>query len=156
MSEVYFDEVRRNAGFRAVMAPTSLQEPRSRCCLALGDEDVPASREPAGVGLDLPQLLERVYPDVRVRADGEMDFSLQDLLGRQEPVAEVPLRGRTGAHGGAVLGEEIHFPSASVRGVDNGGAPAQEAGPDEQLYGAHPVLGQALLDLPRLLVGVDV
>ena len=132
MSEVYFDEVRRNAGFRSVMAPTGLQEPRSRCCLALGDEDVPASREPAGVGLDLPQLLERVYPDVRVRADGESDIALQDSPGRQEPVAEVPLRGRTGAHGGAMLGEEIHFPSARVRGVDNCGVRPEKASLREQ------------------------
>src|SRR5215211_8964190 len=132
MSEVYLDEVSQVGGFRSAMAPTGPQEPRSRRCLVLSDEDVPAAREPAGVGLDLPQLLERVYPDVRVRADGEMDFSLQDLLGRQEPVTEVPLRGRTGAHGGAMLGEEIHFPSARVRGVDNCGVRPEKASLREQ------------------------
>src|SRR5829696_3902368 len=144
MSEVYFDEVRRNAGFRSVMAPTGLQEPRSRCCLALGDEDVPASREPAGVGLDLPQLLERIYPDVRVRADGKTDIALQDLLGRQEPVAQVPLRGWAGAHRGPVFGEEIQFLPAGVRGVGYGGVGTEETGLGEQLDGRHPVLGQTL------------
>ena len=132
MSEVYLDEVRRVAGFRSVVAPTGPQEPRSRCCLVLSDEDVPAPRESAGVRLHLPQLLERVYSDVRVRADREPDIALQDPPCRQEPVAEVPLRGRTGAHGGAVFGEKVEFPPASVRGVDYGGVRPEKASLREQ------------------------
>src|SRR5215217_9628311 len=90
MGQIYLDEVCRVAGLRPAAAPASPQEIRGRCCLVLSDEDVPASREPAGVRLDLPQLLERVYPDVRVRADGEPDIALQDPPAGRNPSPRFP------------------------------------------------------------------
>src|SRR5215204_5236705 len=85
-----------------------------------------------------------------------MDIALQYLLCWQEPVAEVPLRGGAGAYGCIVLRQQVQFLSICVRGVNNRGARTEESGPGEQLDGAHPVLRLALLDLARLLVGVDV
>ena len=43
-----------------------------------------------------------------------------------------------------------------VRSMDDRGARAETAGPAEQLDGSDAVLGHTLLDLARLLVGVDV
>src|SRR5215213_11823349 len=98
MRKVNLHEVGTVARLQPCPAPSRTEQIRCRRGLFFGDKDVPVAREPAGVGLYLPQLLERVYPDVRVRADGESDIALQDSPGRQESVAEVPLRGRAGAH----------------------------------------------------------
>ena len=76
--------------------------------------------------------------------------------GRQEPVAEVPLRRGARAHGGPVLREKVQLPLVGVRGVDYRGVRAEEAGLCEQLDRPHTVLLPALFDLTQLLVCVDV
>ena len=55
-----------------------------------------------------------------------------------------------------MLGEEVELVRIRVRGVDDGRPRAEAAGPGEQLDRPHAVLGEALLDLARLLVGVHV
>ena len=79
-----------------------------------------------------------------------------DALGGQEAVAEVGLRRRAGADRRAVRGEEVELGAVGVRRVHDRRALAQAAGPREELDRPAAVLGEALLDLLRLLVGVDV
>src|SRR5215212_1635541 len=69
MLEVYLHEVRRVSGFQSFALPPGPQEPGGRRVLPRRDEDVPPTREPPRARLHLPQLLERVEPHVRVRAD---------------------------------------------------------------------------------------
>ena len=77
-------------------------------------------------------------------------------LDRQEAVAEIRLGRRARADAGAGLGHEVELAAVGVRRVDDRRARAEAAGLREQLDGAEAVLGDALLDLARLLVGVDV
>ncbi len=53
-------------------------------------------------------------------------------------------------------GEQVELGAVGVRRVDDGRALAEAAGSREQLDRPAAVLGEALLDLPRLLVRVDV
>ena len=106
--------------------------------------------------LELAELLERVDPDVRVRADADRDPACEQPLDGQEAVAEVGLRRRAGADACAGLGEQVELCPVGVRRVDDRRPLAEAAAPREQLDRAHTVLGEALLDLARLLVGVDV
>ena len=77
-------------------------------------------------------------------------------LDRQEAVAEVRL-GRRAAHTRAPASrEQVELGAVGVRRVDDGRVRAEAAGAVEQLDGPDAVLGEALLDLARLLVGVDV
>ena len=80
----------------------------------------------------------------------------QQRCDRRVAVAEVRLGRRAQADASAVLGEEVELGVVRVRGVDDGRARAEAAGPGEQLDRPHAVLGEALLDLARLLVGVHV
>ena len=63
----------------------------------LGGHDVAPQLLPAGDALELAELLERVDPHVRVRADDRADAALGSALDREEAVAEVRLRRRADA-----------------------------------------------------------
>ena len=137
-------------------APASAPRPRSRTRAA------PRSRRRRGgrsAGVRCPRA--RGAPrtgrsDVRVRADADRDAARADALGREEAVAEVRLRRRAGADRRAVRGEEVELSPVGVGRVHDRRPLGQAAGPREQLDRPAPVLGEALLDLFRLLVGVDV
>ena len=81
---------------------------------------------------------------------------MEEPLDRQEAVAEIRLRRRAGAHASAGRGEQVELVAVRVRRVDDGRARAEAAAGVEQLDRPQPVLGETLLDLARLLVGVDV
>ena len=123
---------------------------------ALDGDHVAAKLLPAGRALDLPQLLQRVDPHVRVGPDAERDLAREQALERREPVAEVRLGRGAEAHARAGLGEEVELAFVGVRPVDDRRARPEAAGLRQQLDRPQPVLGHAFLDLARLLVGVDV
>ena len=106
--------------------------------------------------LELAELLQRIDPDVGIRADAERDPALAEALDGREAVAEVRLRGRADADARAGLGEEVELGVVGVRSVDDRRARAEAARLGQELDRPDAVLGQALLDLARLLVGVDV
>ena len=110
----------------------------------------------AGDSLELAQLLERVDPHVRVRADADADPALDGRSDGQETVAEVRLGRRAGADARARLREEVELGVGGVRGVHDRRPRPEAAGLGEELDRPEAVLGEALLDLARLLVGVDV
>src|SRR6185437_5159075 len=106
--------------------------------------------------VELTQLLERVDAHVRVRADAESDSAVEEPLDREEAVAEVRLGRRADADARAGGREQVELVSVGVRCMHDGRARAETAADVEQLDRAQPVLGKALLDLARLLVGVHV
>ncbi len=55
-----------------------------------------------------------------------------------------------------MLGEEVELALVGVRRMDDGRPRAKAPGLGEKRDRAEPVLGEALLDLARLLVGMDV
>ena len=122
----------------------------------LGREDAAAAALAARDALELAQLLERVDPDVRVRADAERDAAVAHADGGEEPVAEVGLGRRARADRRAAVAEQVELGAVGVGGVHDRRPLAEAAAGGEQLDRADTVLGEALLDLPRLLVGVDV
>ena len=62
----------------------------------VGRDDVAALGRPARDPVELSELLERVDPHVRVRADADGDAAIEDALHGEVPVAEVRLgRGET-------------------------------------------------------------
>ena len=133
-------------------APSS--DPKHRRVLA---EMTPrASLPAAGDSFELPQFLERIDADVRVRADAQPDAALAHRLDAEEAVAEVRLGRRADADPGAAVGHQVELGVVGVCGVDDGGARAEAPGSGEELDGPDSVLGEALFDLARLLVGVDV
>ena len=81
---------------------------------------------------------------------------MPDARDRQEAVAEVRLGGRADADRGARVAKQVELVAVRVRGVDDRRPRAEAALAREQLDRPQAVLGQALLDLERLLVGVDV
>jgi len=109
-----------------------------------------------GDALELPQLLERVDADVRVRPDADAEPALAELLHRREAVAEVGLGRRAGTDPRASRREQVELVPVGVRCVHDGRARAEATADVEQLDRAQSVLGEALLDLAQLLVGVDV
>ena len=133
-------------------APSSAPKQSSRSVPKIAS----AARLPARDALDLAQLLERVDPDVRVGADAERDPAVLDPRGREEAVAEVGLRRRAGADRRSRLGEQVELRAVGVGGVHDGRPRAEAAGAGEELDRPAAVLGEALLDLARLLAGVDV
>ena len=122
----------------------------------IGREDAAASGLPSRDALQLAELLERIDADVRVRADAERYRALSDALGGQKAVAEVGLRRRAGADGRTRRGEEVELGAVRVRRMHDRRSLAQAARAREELDRPAPVLREALLDLLRLLVGVDV
>jgi CDP-diacylglycerol--glycerol-3-phosphate 3-phosphatidyltransferase len=123
---------------------------------SLGPEDAASARLAAADPLQLTQLLQRVDPNVRVGADAERDTPVRDAGGGEEAVREVGLGGEAGAHGGAGVGEQVELGAVGVRGVHDGHVRTEAPGLFEQLDRPAPVLGEALLDLLRLFVGVHV
>src|ERR671911_461785 len=154
--QVHFDEVGVVTGLQAGASPARTQQIGRWRDLVFGNQNVPAARHPAGVRFDLPQLLERIYPDVRVRADGEPDAPVPYLHSRQKPVAKVPLRSRAGAHGASVCGDQVQLALVGMRSVHYGGIRAEEVGLREKLDGPHAVFGEAVFYLTLLLAGVGV
>src|SRR4051794_6289456 len=61
-------------------------------------DDVPLAGRPPRGALELPQLLERIDADVRVRADADPDPALAQRRDGDEAVAEVRLGGRADTH----------------------------------------------------------
>ncbi len=120
------------------------REDPARAALAPGDP------------LELAQLLERVDPHVRVRADAERDPAMVHANRREEAVAEVGLGRRAGADRRACVAKQVELGAVRVRRMHDGRPLAEAAAVGEQLDRAQAVLGEALLDLARLLVGVDV
>jgi CDP-diacylglycerol--glycerol-3-phosphate 3-phosphatidyltransferase len=122
----------------------------------LDRDDVAPARLTACDSLELTELLEWIDAHVRVRADADPDRALAQTLDWNEAVAEVRFsrRARTDARTG--LGDEIEFGPIGVRGVDDRRLRAEATGAREQLDRADAVLGEALVDLALLLVGVHV
>ena len=92
----------------------------------------PAGLTPGGA-LELPKLLQRVDPHVRVGADREPDSAVEQLLERREAVAEVRLGRRAQAHGRSRVREQVELRRARMRGVDDRRRRAEAAAPREQL-----------------------
>jgi hypothetical protein len=106
--------------------------------------------------LELAELFERIDADVRVGADAQRDASVGRPREREEAVSEVRLRRRAHADARPGVTEQIELGPVCVRRVHDRRSLAQAAFAREQLDRAEAVLGRALLDLARLLVGVDV
>ncbi len=121
-----------------------------------GRDDVASKRLATGDALDLAELLERVDPDVRVRADADRDSSFLQPLDRQKSVAEVRLGRRAGADAGPRVTEQVELCVGGVRGVDDRRLRAEAARLCQELDRPAAVLGETLLDLAWLLVGMDV
>ena len=127
--------------------------------IASSASTVKTSRRPAlspRDAVELAELLERVYADVRVGADAHPDASMQYALNRQEAVAEIRLGRRARADPRAALGEQVELVPVGVRRVHDRRARAEAAAVGEELDRPETVLGEALLDLARLFVRVDV
>ena len=106
--------------------------------------------------LELAKLLERVDADVRVGADRDRDTPLEQRRAGGEAVSEIGLGRRAEADRAAVRGEEVELGVVRVGAVHDRRPLAEAAAAREQLDRPQPVLGEALLDLAWLLVGVDV
>src|SRR5262249_47952648 len=89
---------------------------------------------------------------VRVRADAQADATLAKRLDRREAVTEVRLRRGAKADTRTGVGEQVELAIVGVRGVDDGGARSEAAGLGQELDRPDTVLGEALLDLARLLI----
>jgi hypothetical protein len=113
-------------------------------------------REPSRDPVELPELLEWVDPRVRVRADADGDAALENALDGEVAVTEVRLGRGADADARAVLSEEVELRVVGVRRMDDRRPQAQKAVLCEQFDGPDAVLLDAVLDLPRLLVGVHV
>jgi CDP-diacylglycerol--glycerol-3-phosphate 3-phosphatidyltransferase len=122
----------------------------------LGRDDIAPKLLPARRAFELAELLERVDAHVRVRADAERNPPGAQPFHRNEPVAEVGLRGRTHADAGARLREEVELVVVRVGSVDDRRPRAEAAGALEELDRPDAVLCEALLDLAGLLVGMHV
>ena len=106
--------------------------------------------------LELAELLEGVDPNVRVAADAERDPAVEHADRRDEAVAQVGLGRRAGADRRAAVPQQVELRAVGVRCVDDRRQRPQAARVGEQLDRALAVLCEALLDLARLLAGVDM
>src|SRR5207302_5682029 len=132
-------------GIGPALHPESRRALVSAAAQQRGDrEHVPLPRPAPGDPLQLSELLERVDPDVRVRADADPDPALADLIRRAEAVAEIRLRGRADANPRAGLGQEVELSRVRMGCVDNGRVRAETARLREQLDRAQAMLGEAL------------
>ena len=82
--------------------------------------------------------------------------AVADARDRQEAVAEVRLGRRADADARAGVAQQVELVAVGVRRVHDRRPRAEAALACEQLDRAQAVLGEALLDLARLLVGVHV
>src|SRR5581483_4311893 len=119
-------------------------------------DHVAAERLAPRRSLELPELFERIDADVRIGADADADAPIAEPLHRREAVAEICLRRRAEADARAGLGEEVELPLARVRGVHDRRMRAEATRARKQLDRPEAMLGEALLDLARLLVRVHV
>ncbi len=122
-----------------------------------GRDHVAAQRLAAGDPLELAELLERIDADVRVRADAEADPAARDPLDRERSRrrGSPPSSGRRRSARPACASRSSSASDACVA-VDDRRARTEAARLGEQLDRPQAVLGEALLDLARLLVGVHV
>ena len=120
-------------------------------------DDVARPASAAGDALELAQLLERVDADVRVRADADADAALAELArpARSRRRGSPRSSGRRRRARPPRRAGRARAPSACVAWTTVVRGPRQPVS-REQLDRADAVLGEALLDLARLLVGVDV
>ena len=121
-----------------------------------GEQRVAGLAFTPGERLHLPQLLERVDPDLLVGADREPDARVAVAQSGQHAVAEVGLGGGTGDDDRVRLGQQPHVAVVDVDRVDHARARAEEAGSCEQLDRRASVLGGDLLEFTPLLGGVHV
>jgi CDP-diacylglycerol--glycerol-3-phosphate 3-phosphatidyltransferase len=119
-------------------------------------KDVAPAGAAAGDALELAELLERIDPHVRVRADADPDAAPANLLRGHEAVPEVRLGGRADADTRARLGQEVEFMGIGMRCVDDRRVRPEATRLGQKLDRPQAMLGDAFLDLPRLLVRVDV
>src|SRR5262249_59463884 len=121
--------VGRDPGERRVLEIALARRPRvepERASAAGGAEleqclrcnDVSPQQLPAGDALELPQLLEWINSDVRVRADRERKATLGHRFERREAVAEGGLRGGAQADSGFGLRGQGELVLPGVRRVD--------------------------------------
>jgi hypothetical protein len=89
-------------------------------------EAAPSSAPPC-CGLELPELLERVDPDVRVGADAGADPALAEALEGREAVPKVRLGRRADADPRAGVGQEVELPVLGVGRMDDGRPGAEAA-----------------------------
>ena len=122
----------------------------------VGREHAPAARLTPRDALELAELLEGVDAHVRVGSDADRDRPFPDALGREEAVAEIRLGGRARADDRSGRGEEVELGTVRVGRVHDRRALGEAPRARQELDRAAAVLGEALLDLLRLLVGVDV
>ncbi len=148
-------EVDRDLGPRAQTERARTEVTAERVQL-VGREHPAATRLAPCDAFELAHLLERVDAHVRVRSDAEGNRSAADALCGKEAVAEVCLGGRARADDGPRRGEEVELDAFCVGRMYDRGALGQAAGARKQFDRAAAVLGEAVLDLLGLLVGVDV
>ena len=119
-------------------------------------QHVASPRLAAGDAVELAQLLERVDAHVRVGADAEPDprWSTRST-GRKPSPRFASVVGHAQMRAPACPSRSSSRPSAWVAWTTVVRGPRQPR-LGEQLDRAHAVLGDALLDLARLLVGVHV
>ncbi len=122
----------------------------------VGREHAAAALLPPRDALELAELLERIDADVRVGADAERDAAMADTHDGEEPVSEIRLGGRAGADTRPAVAEQVELDAVGVCRVDDGRPLAEAPRRREELDRPQSVLGEALLDLARLLVRVDV
>jgi hypothetical protein len=165
MPEVHRAEVRRTA--RGEPAHVEPQTPRSTVhrdleqragqrvqALARRRKDEPAAALQAQVSFERPELAEGVDLALAVGADAERGSRGGEPVGREDAVAEIPLGEGTGAD--ARRCEERDLVRREVHRVHGGEACVEEAEVIEELDRAAAVLGEAGLDLARLLGDVHV
>ncbi len=109
-----------------------------------------------GDAFHLAQLFERVDANVRVRADAERNPAMLDPRRREEAIRKIGLGRGAGADGRSALREQVELGTVGMRRVHDGDMRSEAAGALEELDRPAAVLGEALLDLPGLLVRMDV
>src|SRR5918996_3628459 len=161
------DVLARDARQRAVLEvdrdPGPLLEPeggpadlRAEAHELLRREDATATGLAPRNPLELTQLLERIDAHVRVGADTERYRAFPEAASGEEAVAQIGLRRGAGADRRAARCQQVEFRAVRVRRVYDGRPLAKALSPRQQLDRATPVLGETLLDLARLFVGVHV
>jgi CDP-diacylglycerol--glycerol-3-phosphate 3-phosphatidyltransferase len=143
--------------------PRPFPEPESRRPLVLTDLEEPpkvdhvaAESLPTRDALDLSQFFQRIDADVRVGADTKSDPALQHRFQGRETVAEIRFRGRAETDARARVRKQVELVRVGVRPVHHRGSRAEAARVREQFDRPEAVLGDAFVDLARLLVGVNV
>ena len=106
--------------------------------------------------LELAQLLERIDSHVRVGADAQRDPPVDDARHRQEAVAEfASVVGQAQIRAPAAASRSSSAPSAWVACTTVVRSPRHPSR-SRRAIGRSPCSARLLLDLPRLLVGVNV